>query len=1060
MPNSKQLYFNDATDKWRQYLLGLLPIALVFLVISVLGNRKIMVDYTAFLVLTGISTLLYSGVFFTGKKYITNPQSIYYAFIGFLAANLLMGLNSQWLGFLQPFRLFIITGLGLFGGISTWFVNQANAPPLLKTDNEPLLSNKIYKILLGLIVLGGFVIRMWNLDLLDSYRDEDHHLANARNWLQNGYFTYGRAKIVSYLATFFVWIGGAESYYDYVYWARVPSAIIGALAAIPMYLLGKRINPATGLVSASLWLSSPWIIGLSRNIRESIYYVAAVMVLSLVLLQILEWLIENPKKYRKNIIRNAIVIVLVLAYAFFVDWFSTLKVGGVVLAVLLGSYTISHFNRILPLILKYKWIVGIGAVVVVLGLIVPISGSRFLGSDKLLDIRWSNTFFDPTSQTPVHWWQHSTRDSFLVYGLLLIGCIGAVLHRSKAYFTYLLTFLILLTAYHFLFNRYYAPRYIAFAFPFFIISISAALVYLFKIFSHVPNDIARFSLYAILGLFFGNVFAIQQSFIAVTNPAILNNSAIAITGQFHNDKKELLNFFNNYITDTSSVQNTALNKSKLQSTPFISSIYENVLIHELGIDTVFKYYYKDSLRFKTADSIMNMHPNGWMVLDYHRNGFWKPGFPIEKDKVFKRGNSKIKMVSNEKQCHIYYWTTNLISKNIIQNTYVDSLLVNTEVTLDLNKPFTLSFWINNLDSICYTPFYIGHPNENGIYIEPNDRAGLRINYGSDVPGFYLETPQLNDGKWHHIAFYQYGGAKGSPMGMYIDGVAQKMATVPAHKSNNTPIQLSRLFNGKLSDIRIYETVLNNKKIATLTQIGAQTDTNEPITSNDDFMQIQPLAKEQYVQLTKDDELVNTIATQTDNNDVIATNNNLNDNNTTEEEVEKVDYFNNLAVDSELIAFLNTPVIENKKGKTPSKTAKEPSKTVTKETNNNTEPKASKTAKKPSKNVIPTKTTNNTHSISLYYVQIGAFKSVSAKNYSKASGIGGVYKEKSKGVNKILIGPYLNKSDANKAAAKLKTKGYKGFTRTITYKHSKAKMTWAELSEVKKNKTLGNLQKIK
>ncbi len=806
-----------------QLLKGMLPISIIIVLMLTLGHRSIALDSTVHLSLYALTIGLGIAAFFRKEKTQKWYPAIRMGFVILILFNLF--LSIPYFQNIDALRIYFFYGAAILGTL-TLLLQPLNPLVPQSLDNSSHVAhrtshNNVSKYTIALLLLAittlSLILRYWNLDFLDSYRDEDHHLSSARKLLENGSFQYSRGKLVTYCATFFIWLGQATSYHEYLHWGRIPSIIFGGLAAIPIYFLGRKVSTGTGIIAALLWATSPWAIGVSKNMREHAYYVGIIVVFILLFIRLLEMLTTLKKENGRYIILLGLLIANLMVYSFFIDRLSTLKVGGGLMAAALVGYGLTHLKELFQVFKKHKWLVPLLALFLV-GFLLLVKRVKFLSFDNTFEIKWANTFLYPQAAMPVHWWQNELANRLLVYLFLFIGMIGSLYSKTRYYFVNLIMVLIIITGYYLFFDRYYSPKYIFYLLPYFIIVIAASLSYCFEHFCQFEDrlftNLSRLLMgIAILAVF--NPLTIKNSII---NPPLTQNKALATTGLVHHDKTQATSVFQDF-KDTD-----------FKNTKIISSVYDQALLHEYpALDTVYRYKYKSAARFREVDSIMNANPNGWMILDSHRNGIWRKGFPKEKKSKFTRGNSIVTLVSNKKECQVYRWKT-IITSKATSKRIPDSILYKTNYVVDLNKPFALSFWVKTRSEKPGDPFLLGQLSENGLIFEQSSQGRFRVNHGADLKTLSAETPSLNDGFWHHVIFYQFGGAKGSIYGFYIDGEKDAFDKLPVHKTAEKPIYINNAFNGQLKDMRLYYNMLNEDEIKNIFNQGIQA-TGETIKSD-------------------------------------------------------------------------------------------------------------------------------------------------------------------------------------------------------------------------------------
>ena len=158
-----------------------------------------------------------------------------------------------------------------FAGILEFWMRRIEWTKKMKdsiTGTEKLNRFDIF-FLLGMIIL-AFLLRVQNVGILYPNVDEYYHLLAAKQIVEGVPFqdVYQRGLLTITLPTALMFkLFGTEL------WAvRLPGVIFNVLALIPLYLLSLKINRPTGIISALLYATSPWVITFSRLVREYAYF--------------------------------------------------------------------------------------------------------------------------------------------------------------------------------------------------------------------------------------------------------------------------------------------------------------------------------------------------------------------------------------------------------------------------------------------------------------------------------------------------------------------------------------------------------------------------------------------------------------------------------------------------------------------------------------------------------------------------------------------------------------------------------------------------------------------
>ncbi|GEM_PF-1048815 len=120
------------------------------------------------------------------------------------------------------------------------------------------------------MLASALLLRAFHLENLNPYQDEYTHLIAARQILEGAPIVtvYQRSLfIVTLPVVFFFRLFGPE-----LWAARLVGVLCNVLAIVPLYLLTRKINRPIALLSCALYATNPWIISVSRNVREYGYY--------------------------------------------------------------------------------------------------------------------------------------------------------------------------------------------------------------------------------------------------------------------------------------------------------------------------------------------------------------------------------------------------------------------------------------------------------------------------------------------------------------------------------------------------------------------------------------------------------------------------------------------------------------------------------------------------------------------------------------------------------------------------------------------------------------------
>ena len=187
--------------------------------------------------------------------------------------------------------------------------------------------NRLAKFILVLSIIAGAILRIVNLDF-PLYVDEYPLTHAAIQMLDGVQPTYTRAL---YLIALPVSIS-FKAFGISTWAARFPMVLLNLIAIIPLYFLGKRIHKFVGVFGVLLYATNPWVISVSKNIRE--YTIVPVFFFSTALIfqDLLEIENLNIKQYFLRNKWRILILLLILGYSIY-DFKSVVKVNFVNYAV-------------------------------------------------------------------------------------------------------------------------------------------------------------------------------------------------------------------------------------------------------------------------------------------------------------------------------------------------------------------------------------------------------------------------------------------------------------------------------------------------------------------------------------------------------------------------------------------------------------------------------------------------------------------------------------------------------------------------------------------------------
>lgn len=483
-----------------------------------------------------------------------------------------------------------------------------------------------------LLVFVAFSIRVYNLTILYPYTDEYIHLIAAKSLLETGSTDYTRAYFLTYIVYLLFKIFDPN-----LFVARLPGVFFGAITVVPIYLLIKSVSKKPAIISSWLWTISPWAIGVSRNIREYPIFLFFIIFYLIFLIYYVTRVIKIINSEIKITVKEAplvFILFLPIIYAFYFDPLSSFK--QVLLIVLsVGLYAIYMLNKIKSLVIK-KYIFYIDIIIAIFGvfLLFQLKNIGFIYLKPQFNMYWLRIFFDPNVGSPMNWYYNMQLSPIFILFIILLGIFYVISTKNKNIIGILMVLIFLVGIYFFTFHfdRYTRPRYSFYLLPFFIFLIGFGI---FSIYKLTPN------------LKFKNI-VLAVSILLLFNPV---NAYLAITYDKHG-YVPMTNENHDDITALIEVYNDNIKKDDVVITS-IPSILEWYFDRPMNDTNTYYWDYKSDDRFKKISNVVSKNKNGWIILDWRRNGRWTEGLPRNDFEIEK--GQKIKYVGNYRGVDIYRW---------------------------------------------------------------------------------------------------------------------------------------------------------------------------------------------------------------------------------------------------------------------------------------------------------------------------------------------------------------------------------------------------------------------
>jgi hypothetical protein len=536
-------------------------------------------------------------------------------------------------------------------------------------------------ILIGILIL-AFALRIYKLDLRDPFIDEYYNLVAAKNFYLNGTYQYLRAPFVTHILKYVFII-----FNDYSLWgARFISVLIGTINTFLIYLIGRKQEQKVGLLSSFLFATLPIAIGMSVFVREYEYYLFILLLTFFIN-------IEYQTKRKKYLLVLLSSILIYLLYYFIKIEFSVPAILIVVSNILLLGKeifsTIRHFYR------KNK------IITIIVYIILSLAGVYFL-FNMLGDLSW---FLEDGSFTihtkyiylffyPEYSWKTFFPTWYLGFGPGVLKFFVYLLFtypllrakKNLSYILYYVGFGIFTIPFLILADRYFAARYVYYAFPFYILILSLGITLLIKDFLHISKklnikkQVASLSIFIVLLFFF-------SPFNAIYHTLTLKNGEIDKRTEFmHYNESKLFEkldqlgykegdtvlttmpntFIFNKDYDFISIDNIDSPNRRLDGYIIDG---EEQLAYDYAKNIFHLHYNEHSYNYSALEEnyeknekqriskLISEYREGWIVLDYYRNEKWtENGYNLRSFEITDSKITYLGMTTDKKPFYIYKWT--------------------------------------------------------------------------------------------------------------------------------------------------------------------------------------------------------------------------------------------------------------------------------------------------------------------------------------------------------------------------------------------------------------------
>ncbi|HUI88569.1 MAG TPA: glycosyltransferase family 39 protein [Anaerolineales bacterium] len=479
----------------------------------------------------------------------------------------------------------------------------------------------------------AILLRVFHLDYLAPLRDEYTQLFAAKA-LASG----SALNLVYQRSLFIVTLPVALFFrvFGFKLWvARLPGVLFNTLAIIPLYLITKRINWQVALLSCILYATNPWLIAVSRIVREYGYYPFYFYWIIYGMVMFLEYFpnsfltAERKHVFKSPIIFSLALLILPLIYMMAIDPNSTFKVISI-------AYGVFGLFVLLKIISKSK----ASIIILTAALITSLFAVLYLYFAKSGDISfhplqgyWIRYFFP----NPQQQWYFNSLAIIYVFGLTCAILLGIQVYKFNFIPSFFLVlFSLSLFFYIFFFTRYVQARYL-FHLEFWFIPLVAIgffciWAFLRVIFSWSSTSALLVSL---------ALLALSTNGSQILLPTFYNNYGwMPITEEYHDDVRMTQSFL--------------LDKVK-PGDALISTDYAqyNIFAGNSAFGTIYSYSYINDNSATYFSSIIAQHDSGWIVLDDQMYEAIKP-FPLKTTFLNNKEIDYMSKVANE---YIWRWSS-------------------------------------------------------------------------------------------------------------------------------------------------------------------------------------------------------------------------------------------------------------------------------------------------------------------------------------------------------------------------------------------------------------------
>lgn len=513
------------------------------------------------------------------------------------------------------------------------FLNDKKS--LLEKINNNLSSTAWTKkevAILMLVIIISFLLRAYNLEGLQPYTDEYYHLTASQEILngQNIFSVYQRSLFVVTLPTTL----SIKLFGPTLFAARLPGIVFNVLAILPLYFLLRKLNKKVALIGILLYATNPWIIAVSRNVREYAFYPFIFYTLATFLTHVIQKIkkgvilsLNIKKALNKKILTYSFLLALPIIYALLIDPLSTMRV---IFLTYIAFFIIIFFKLDFKNKKNKKILLFATPVAIISGVALIILNKAFIDFSGNITNYWLTQIFN-----------NQPGQMYSSYFLIPI-IIGAAtclfflpkLKNKNIILFFFITFSLHLLYFSTLFSRYIRPRYGFSIQIWYIPVISISLYFFFLLTTHYIKN--KFYLAVIASLLLISIKPITSYSLVYSD---VYDKYHPITGEYH----DLLTNTLQYIENEKNSEDVLIGTIPINN------------YHKFFSSNKFKKYFlynskaTDKQKQKLIETTLEKNQSGFIVIDQRRD----QGLLQKSDFIIKK--TQVKYIGKINGQSIYRW---------------------------------------------------------------------------------------------------------------------------------------------------------------------------------------------------------------------------------------------------------------------------------------------------------------------------------------------------------------------------------------------------------------------